>query len=194
MSPLLPGSIRTVLRHPKVRRVAWLALGLGAADLILLVFLFGPLALKHSRLVSAIAADRRSRLEALQAHENSANYGRLTQEVTGLESRWSRPANQSELVEAVSRLSARCGLKVISQDFNVSAPKGGGKVFKQDLSCLGDYDSFRRFFRELDSFPNLTVVEQVRLDRAGEKGDRVRASLELWTFSRPSGKGDPAHD
>lgn len=177
------------LKHPAVKRAAWALAGIGALDLLLLALFFGPAAWRHARLEDEIAGERRARLEAMHGEETAADYARLSKAAMVLGQKWRKNADQAGLVESLGRLSAQCGLKVVSQDFIVTDSKGGGKVFKQNLSLTGGYAGLRKFLKETDSLPNLTVVEQARFERAEGKGDGVRATLEIWTFSRPAGKG-----
>ncbi len=179
------------LKHPAVKRAAWALLGMAGLDLLLLAAFFGPAAWRHARLEDEIAGERRSRLEGMRGEETASDYARLSKAAMVLEGKWRRNADQAGLVESLGRLSAQCGLKVVSQDFIVTDSKGGGKIFKQNLSLAGGYPGLRKFLRGTDNLPNLTVVERARFERASDKGDGVRATLELWTFSHPAGKGTP---
>lgn len=189
--PLVKGYGAVALKHPGLRRAAWAALGLVAADLLLFASFFGPAAWRHLRLEEEIAADRRARLEALHDADERKNYDQLTQRAGVLEAKWRKPADQSALVQSLARLTRECGLKVVSQDFDVEDARDGGKIFKRNLTLTGAYPALRRFLREIGQSPNLTVVEQARLERAGEKGGNLRSTLELWTFSRPTGREAP---
>jgi Tfp pilus assembly protein PilO len=181
---------RYALLHPKVKRAAWAACLLLALDLLVLALFWGPIAFQHYRLEKGIRDYRRAEREARQAQENSRQYEQLVKRAGSLEAKWETPVTQAQLIESLTRLSSKNGLKVISQDFDVAPARGGGQSFRQNLALVGGYTSLRRFLTGLESLPSLTVVEEARLEREGEGLSGVRASLQLSTFTKSPGKGD----
>ena len=183
------GFCRYALKHPKVLRAARASAFFLALDLLVLVFFWGPLAFEHHRLVKGIGDYREAVLRDRRAREEGLRYGRLVGRVKVLEAKWSTPVTQAQLIESLTRLSRKNGLKVVSQDFDVDPAKGGGRTFKQNIALVGSYSSLRRFLADLENLATLTTVEKARLERAGDSGAEVRAVLELSTFTQSSGKG-----
>jgi hypothetical protein len=186
----LLGFCRYTLLHPKVKKAAWAACLCLVLDLLVLALFWGPVAFQHHRLEKGIRDYRRAEREARQAVENSQQYEQLVKRAASLEAKWETPVTQSELIESLTRLSSKNGLKVISQDFDVTPGKGGGQSFRQNLALAGSYASLRHFLAGLENLPSLTVVETARLEREGLAGSEVRASLQLSTFTKFPGKGD----
>jgi hypothetical protein len=186
----LLGFCRYALLQPKVKRAAWAACLWLALDLLVLALFWGPAAFQHYRLEKGIQDYRRAEREARQAAENSQQYGELVKRAAGLEAKWETPVTQAGLIESLTRLSAKNGLRVVSQDFDVPPAKGGGQSFRQNLALEGSYASLRHFLAGLEILPSLTVVEQSRLEREGEDASRVRASLQLSTFTKSPGQGN----
>jgi Tfp pilus assembly protein PilO len=177
------------LKHPKMKMAFGTALGLGALDLLVLAFFWWPSAYQHHQWVKKTDDCRREQLEAGRAQETALRYGKLSKRVRLLETKWETAATQSALIESINRLASKDGLRVVSQDFEMENAKSGGKSLKQGLSLTGSYGSLKQFLADLENLKTLTVVEQARLERAGEGGSRVQAVLKLRTFSRPvSGK------
>jgi hypothetical protein len=181
---------RYALRQPKVKRAAWAACLWLGLDLLVLALFWGPAAFQHHRLEKGIQDYRRSEREARQAVENSRRYEELVKRAANLEAKWETPVSQAGLIESLTRLCAKNGLRVVSQDFDVTPAKGGGQSFRQNLALVGSYSSLRRFLAGLEGLPSLTVVEQSRLERESEGASRIRASLQLSTFTKSSGQGD----
>lgn len=180
---------RNALGHPKARRAFGAAAALLALDLLLAVLWWGPAAAQKHQFEKGIEDNRRAKLEALNIRDTTAQFEKLTQRINSLEARWNNPANQSGLIRSLTKLTRQCGLKVVSQDFDVVNSKGAGKSFKQHLSVSGTYPALRRFLSELDNLSSLTVAESTRMERAGEQGSQVRATLELCTYAKVSSQG-----
>ena len=179
---------RGAVRHPKVRKALVTFLGFLAADLVLMVVLWAPAAIRHHQLKKGIGEYHRAQEEALSAQETAAHYQELVRSTGSLLGQWENPVNQSGLIQSLTRLAAKSELKIISQDFDTAVSKGGGHLFKQNLSLAGTYGELRRFLADIENLPNLTVVEQTRLERAGEGGSQLRAFLQLCTYNNSSGE------
>jgi hypothetical protein len=176
------------LQHPKTKRAVWAGALFLAVDMLLLAALWAPAAYRHHQLEKAIADHREAVLEADRAQATSENYGRLVKRVRNLEAKWETPVTQSGMIEVLTKLASKDRLTVISQDFDSASPKVG-KSLEQSISLQGNYQALRRFLVDLENLKTLTLVEQARLERAGEGGNLLRAALKLCTFSRPaSGK------
>jgi Tfp pilus assembly protein PilO len=180
---------RYVLLHPPLRMAAWAAAFFLALDLVVLVGFWGPAAFRHHWLEKSIGEYRRTEREMRQAGEYAGRYEQLVKKTDRLEAKWKNSATQADLIESLTRLSSKNKLKVVSQDFDVAPAKGGGQSLKQNLALVGNYTSIRHFLDDVESLPTLTVVEQARLERAGETGSKVRAILQLCTYIKPIGKG-----
>jgi hypothetical protein len=182
---VVPDFIVDVLGHPKVKRAAWTAVISLTLDLLILVFFWYPAARVHGEVQREISRYRQAREEASRARATVEIYAGLEKRVSVLESKWQEPVSQSDLIGSLGRLASRDKLKVVSQDFDLAATPGAGKFFKQNLSLDGSYPSLRRFLADLEGLPTLTVVKQARLERTGEKDGRLRANLQLSTYSKP---------
>jgi hypothetical protein len=191
MKPLLafPVFFRYALLHPKVKRAALAASFFLVLDLVLLAVFWGPAAFRYYRLEKGIEDFRQAEKTTQQAREEAQLYGQLVKRVKVLESKWDTAVTQSGLIKSLTKLSAKNGLKVVSQDFDVAAARGGGRSFKQNLALVGTYTSLRRFLEDLENLPTLTVVQQARLERVGEAGGQVRAILQLCTYTQSPVKG-----
>lgn len=192
MTPLAPFGefLPHAIRHPKVRMALRVLAGLCCLDLLVAAFFFCPAAWRHHQLAGGIAAYRNSQREAAEARQRALQYGELLQRVSVLEEKWKAPAAQSALISAVNRFASRNGLRVVSQDFESEKTKTGVESLNQEISLQGSYRALRGFLADLEDLGTLTVVEQTRLERAGQGGNSLRAVLKLRTFS-PGGSRAP---
>lgn len=187
MSPTTRGGLlRPVLKRPKVRRALGAAFFLLAADLVLALSFWGPAALERRDLRGSIDALHETRRESREAARAAREFKELDRRVADLETRLAVPASQSGLVRSLTQSASRHGLRVLSQDLDLSDATGGAKVFRQNLSLAGSYAALRAFLLDLEGVAHLTVVEDLEIESGG-KDSGVRAALRLSTYHRPLG-------
>jgi len=172
------------LRHPKVRRAAYAAAALGVLDLLVLGILWAPVALRHHGLADSLEKRRQAEAQTQKALDEAGRCRELEKRVGFLEAKWRTPATQSDLVDSITGLARRQGLRVLAQDFS-AADEGKDKgVFRQTLTLAGSYASLRRFLSGLEDLPTLTVAQQARLEQGAGPGGSLRATLQITTFTR----------
>lgn len=184
---LFGGYLQDAWKHPKLQRAALAASVFAFLDLLILVVFWMPAAWGHYQLEKAIEENRSARLKAAHSREAVESYARLSHLAGIFEDKWKTPVTQAGLVESLTRSATRHRLRVLSQNFDVKNLPDGGMVFEQNLSLSGNYESLRDFLGGLDDLPNLTVVRQARLEREGEAGAKVRATLLVLTYQKSPG-------
>lgn len=176
----------SAVRYPKVRwALAALALA-GTLDAGVTAFAWAPAWIRHGRLEGELRRAREEEREAVEAEKAAHRYGNLAGRVRALTTRWEAPVGQAEVIRSLDDLAARCGLKILSRDFDVSGdePREASPAFRQTLVVSGPYASVRRFMVGMEDLPTLTVVRQVRMDRREEGAGGVQATFLISTFAQ----------
>lgn len=175
------------LKHPRVKRVVVVLTVLLVVDIFLLGVYWWPAAWHHHEIQKQIDDYISRKAEAQQVGEMAGLYTLLLKRVKTLESKLQTASTQSELIESLTRLASQNGLRIISQDFDTTKNnRAGFTSFKQNITLAGGYSSIRRYMIDLENLPTLTIVQQARLERAGDTNNQVRATFQLLTFEKPS--------
>ena len=176
------------LRHPWARLGALVSGGLALA-VVGLCINWWPNNTRRVRLDDAISAER---LEIARQHgdlELLAAYVRARTDVEALESKLDYAATQAQQVSDVAQLARKQGITVVSQSYEIRAPKGPDDPSKDapalntELVVQGSYRSLRNFIALVPSLPSLTQVQEVVLERARE-ANLVKGRIRLVTYRR----------
>lgn len=179
--------IRYGLRHPLARTGLRALLGallvLGGA-----LVLWWPAQRVDSGLQSQINAKRRALIEAQQADELLYRYAGAQQSVPALEKKLEQSVSQAQLVESLSRLAHRHGVRVASETYEEGRSAGGQSLLLAELTVQGSYGAVRNFLRDLPTLPMWTEVHEVRFE-AARGSATVRGRIRVATYRAAAGGG-----
>jgi Tfp pilus assembly protein PilO len=178
--------LRYVLRHPRVR-AALMATVMSMAILLLVVLAYWLPArhasqsladeIDHYRL---IAHDKRYSAElAVAAMRASA-------QVAEAEKKLDQNAVQSVLVQHLSQLAKRHGLRILTSNYDEGKAQDGFQPTSHELTVQGGYSGLRGFLADIPSLPTLTVVEDCSITRNREGGS-LKATMLFRTWRRSGG-------
>lgn len=183
---------RYCLRHPWARvgvlLSAVLALAVGG-----LCVNWWPNNARRMQLDAAISAERREIARQHGDLELLAAYVRARTDVEALESKLDYAATQAQQVSDVAQLARKQGITVLSQAYDIRAPKGPDDPSKDapalntELVVQGSYRSLRNFIALVPSLPSLTQVQEVVLERARE-ANLVKGRIRLVTYRRATAR------
>jgi Tfp pilus assembly protein PilO len=183
---------RYCLRHPWARLGTLISavLALAVAGLCLN---WWPDNARRMRLEEAIETQR---LEIARQHGDLdllAAYVRARTDVEALETKLDYAATQAQQVSDVAQLARKQGVTVLSQSYEMRAPKESNDTAKEapalntELVVQGSYRSLRNFIALVPSLPSLTQVQEVVLERARE-ANLVKGRIRLVTYRRDTTK------
>lgn len=174
--------LRYSLRCKQVRYGMYaMLLGAIACTLIMLVW-WGPAKLEHANLSHHIDAIRAIKVEALRAGEVARGQREVLPAVTLLEKKLEAHSGQAELMQGISRLASKRGVRVISQSFNEGKAENGDAPLYLELGLAGDYTALRRLTGDLATLPMWIEVVEEHFERASESGSLVKLQMRLLTY------------
>ena len=150
---------------------------------------------RRAQLDEAISAQR---LKIVRQHGDLgllAAYVRARSDVEALESKLDYAATQAQQVSDVAQLARKQGITIVSQSYEIRAPKGSDDPSKDapalntELVVQGSYRSLRNFIALVPSLPSLTQVQEVVLERARE-ANLVKGRIRLVTYRRATAQAE----
>lgn len=176
-------SVRHPLARAGVRVLLGAALMLGGA-----LALWWPAQHASDGLQAQIAAKRRALVETQQADELLRRYAGAQQSVPVLEKKLGQSVSQAQLVESLSRLAHRHGVRVASETYEEGRSTGGQALLLAELTVQGGYSAVRNFLRDLPTLPMWTEVHEVRFE-ATRGSATVRGRIRVATYRAAPGGG-----
>ncbi len=178
--------LRYVLRHPRVR-TALMAAFAGAAILLLVVLAYW-LPARHATqsLAGEIDHYRRIAHDKRYSAELAAAARRASAQIAEAETKLDQNAVQSVLVQHLSQLAKRHGLRILTSNFDEGKAQDGFQPMHHELMVQGGYSGLRGFLADIPSLPTLTVIEDSTITRNREGGN-LKATLLFRTWRRSGG-------
>ena len=195
---------RYCLRHPWAR-VGNLISGVLVLAVVGLCINWWPNNARRAQLDDAISTERGKIVRQHDEIDLLAAYVKARTDVEALESKLDYAATQAQQVSDVAQLARKQGITVLSQSYEMRAPKESDAHSKDDhskddhpkdaptlnteLLVQGSYRSLRNFIALVPSLPSLTEVQEVVLERARE-ANIVKGRIRLVTYRRATAKED----
>jgi len=178
--------LRYILRHPRVQSA--LIAAFASTGLLLLVVLAYWLPARHATqsLVGEIDHYRRIAHDKRYSTELAAAVKRASAQIAEIEKKLDQNAVQSVLVQHLSLLAKRHGLRILTSSYDEGKPQDGFQPMSHELAVQGGYSGLRGFLAEIPSLPTLTVIEDSTITR-NRDGGSLKATLFFRTWRRSTG-------
>lgn len=178
--------LRYVLRHPRVRS-ALMATVVSMAVLLLVVLAYWmPARHATQSLVDEIDHYRRIAHDKRYSAELAVAARRASAQVAEVEKKLDQNAVQSVLVQHLSQLAKRHGLRILTSNFDEGKTQDGFQPMSHELTVQGGYSGLRGFLAGVPALPTLTVIEECSITRNREGGS-LKATLLFRTWRRSGG-------
>lgn len=179
---------RYVLHHPRVRLA--LKVAVVCTALLLLIGLAYWLPARHATQALAGEIDHYRRIahDKRYSAELGAAVKRASTQVAEVEKKLDQNAVQSVLVQHLSLLAKRHGLRILTSNYDEGKTQEGFLPMSHELTVQGGYSGLRGFLADIPSLPTLTVIEDSTITRNRE-GGTLKATLLFKTWRRNGGSG-----
>lgn len=176
---------RYALRHPRVHAaLVVLFISLVILSLVVLAYWL-PAHHATASLAEELDHYRRIAHDKRYSAELAIAVKRATLQVGEVEKKLNQTAVQSVLVQNLSLLAQRHGLRILASNYDEGKAQDGFQPINHELSVQGGYSGLRGFLADIASLPTLTVLEDSTITRNRE-GDSLKAVLLLRTWHRSS--------
>lgn len=175
--------LRYALRHSRVRVAL---IGLFASMLILfLIVLAYWLPARHTTqsLTEELDHYRRIAHNKRYSAELATAAQRASIQVAEIEKKLDQTTGQSVLVQHLSMLAARHGLRILTSNYDEGKAQDGVQPINHELTVQGGYSGLRGFLADIPSLPTFTVIEDSTITRNRE-GAILKAALVFRTWRR----------
>lgn len=174
---------RYVLRHPRVR-MAVIAFLVSLATLFLVLLTYW-LPARHATqsLTEELDHYRRIAHDKRYSVELAAAVKRVSVQVSEVDKKLDQSSVQATLVQHLSQLAQRHGLRIQSSNYDEGKTQDGFQPIHHELSLQGSYSGLRGFLADIPSLPTLTVIEDSTITRNREGGS-LKAALQFRTWRR----------
>lgn len=180
--------LRYSLRCRQVRYAMYaMIFGVTTCSLIMLLW-WGPAKLAHANLIHNIDAIRALKVEALRVGQVARGQREALPAVTLLEKKLEAHSGQAELMQGISRLASKRGVRVVSQAFNEGKAENGDAPLYLELGLSGDYTALRRLTGDLATLPMWIEIVEEHFERASESGPLVKLQMRLLTYRGSKGQ------
>lgn len=174
---------RYALRHPRVR--ATLTILLISLAILVLVILTYWLPVRHATqsLTEELDHYRRIAHDKRYSAELASAVKRASLQVEEVDKKLNQTAIQSVLVQNLSLLAQRHGLRILTSNYDEGKAQDGFQPMNHELSVQGGYSGLRGFLADIPALPTLTVLEDSTITR-NRDGGSLKAVLLLRTWRR----------
>lgn len=174
---------RYALRHPRVR-AALVVLSISLVILFLVVLAYW-LPVRHATVSLTEELDHYRRIahDKRYSAELAIAVKRATLQVEEVEKKLNQTAVQSVLVQNLSILAQRHGLRILTSNYDEGKVQDGYQPITHELSVQGGYSGVRGFLADIPSLPTLTVLEDSTITR-NRGGGSLKAVLLFRTWRR----------
>lgn len=175
-------ALQFAARRPAIRLAISAVAVAALACLVAGLFWWAPAKREHAELAGLIESRRREAVDAALATDLARAAERAGAGIALFEKKLDAGINQSQLVQNISGLAARDGVRVVNQSFDEGKTHDGVVTFYIDLSVEDSYEALRDFIGELARLEAWVEVQDARIERAREGAGAVKAQLRLVSY------------
>lgn len=170
-------------RHPVVRtgRIAVLV-SLALALLVGGLF-WWPAQRGQAQAAAEADAKRKTLMMTMHAKEIARAHALASKQIDVLERKLNADNVQATLVDQLSRLATKHGIKIVSEVFEQGREQKGYVPLHLELNVQGSYGGLRAFLVGLQSLPTWTYVQEGAIT-ANQNHGGLKARLRLITYRR----------
>jgi Tfp pilus assembly protein PilO len=170
-------------RHPLVR-AGRLAVLVSLALVLLVGALFWwPAQRAHNQAAAEADVKRKTLMTVMHAKEIARAHALATKQIEVLERKLNADKVQASLVEQLSALAGKHGIKIVSEVFEQGREQKGYLPLHLELNVQGSYSGLRGFLIGLQSLPTWTYVQEGAITADQNRGV-LKARLRLVTYRR----------
>lgn len=177
-------SVALAQRHPFVRVGRVAAFASFALALLLGGFFWWPAQREQAQAAAEVDAKRQTLMAAMHAEEITHAHALASEQIDALERKLDARNVQAGLVDQLTRLANKHGIRIVSEVFEQGREQQGYVPLRLELNVQGSYPALRGFLMDLQVLPTWTYVQEGAINTADNSRGGLKARLRLITYHR----------